>query len=1036
MARERMGGMIRLAVGAYAVSTLVLLVGGATFSESALAGDGSFVNWESPHVHPLDRTPDGTQLLAVNTADNRLEVYKVSGTTLEHTASIPTGLDPVSVRARTDNEAWVVNHISDTISIVSLDSHHVVATVGTRDEPTDVVFAGDPERAFVSCSQPSEVLVYDLDDLAAAPEVVAIFGEEPRAMAVSADGSEVYVAIFESGNGSTVLGGNPGVGGTAGAFPPQVVSEPTGPYGGDNPPPNDGLAFQPAQVPGNGTPPEVSHIVRKNTDGLWLDRNGEDWTAFVSGDEAEVSGRPIGWDLPDHDVAVIDADTLALSYIDRVMNLCMAIAVHPRSGDVTLVGTEALNDVRFEPNVSGTFIHVLAGFADPAGRSPPGTTDLNPHLDYTESKVEQSERDKSIGDPRAIIWSSTGEHAYVAGKGSNNVIVIDADGERAGLGDTIEVGEGPTGLALNELSNLLYVLNHFAATISIVDLETETEVEQVALFDPTPDAIRTGRKHLYDTHKNSGLGQIACASCHVDARMDRLAWDLGNPAGDTKGFNQNCLEAIGCDSWHPMKGPMLTQTLQDIIGHEPFHWRGDRDGLEEFNGAFLGLQGDDENLTDDEMQEYEDFLASIHFPPNPFRNFDNSLPEDLPLPGHHTTGRFDPAGDPLPNGNAVDGLADYRTADLDVVECVTCHTLPTGMGRDSAITFTPIPVPPFVSVSLVAVPVGPDGEHHLAVTSADISNGITIKVPHLRNLYERVGFDVTQTENRSGFGYLHDGSVDSIERFVSEPVFAMTSDQQVADMVAFMLAFSGSDLPTGVDVFPFAEPVGPLGQDTHAAVGKQITFDGGNNAEPALLDLYDAMLGLAGAGEVGLVAKGFVDGEARGWVFVDRSAFKSDRDGESIAPEELVDLAAAGSELTFTVVPLSTEIRIGIDRDLDGYYDRDEIDACSDPADPASVPEPGGCGGIELVRGDCNASGGVDISDPIRFLDTMFQGGELYVCDDACDSNDDGLLTIADPIHFLGYLFQNGMAPPAPFPSCGVDPTGDSTGCGAFAPCD
>ena len=29
----------------------------------------SFVNFEAPHVHPLELTPDGARLLAVNTAD-------------------------------------------------------------------------------------------------------------------------------------------------------------------------------------------------------------------------------------------------------------------------------------------------------------------------------------------------------------------------------------------------------------------------------------------------------------------------------------------------------------------------------------------------------------------------------------------------------------------------------------------------------------------------------------------------------------------------------------------------------------------------------------------------------------------------------------------------------------------------------------------------------------------------------------------------------------------------------------------------------
>src|SRR5262249_38036739 len=51
--------------------------------------------------------------------------------------------------------------------------------------------------------------------------------------------------------------------------------------------------------------------------------------------------------------------------------------------------------------------------------------------------------------------------------------------------------------------------------------------------------------------------------------------------------------------------------------------------------------------------------------------------------------------------------------------------------------------------------------------------------------------------------------------------------------------------------------------------------------------------------------------------------------------------AAAGGEITFTVVPTTTAGRIGIDRDEDGYYDRDELDLGSDPADASSIP-PGG----------------------------------------------------------------------------------------------
>jgi YVTN family beta-propeller protein len=263
------------------------------------------------------------------------------------------------------------------------------------------------------------------------------------------------------------------------------------------------------------------------------------------------------------------------------------------------------------------------------------------------------------------VWDAAGEKAYVTGMGSNNLVVIDPTGARAGQSPTIEVGEGPTGIVLSPDGSRLFVLNKFESSISVVDVATEVETARTAFPDPSPLAIKAGRKHLYDTHGTSGLGQVSCASCHVDARMDRLAWDLGNPGGVMIGLEgQNLMGQIPLISYstfepfHPMKGPLLTQTLQDIIGHEPFHWRGDKFGLEDFGGVFMGLQGDDEPLVGAEMQEFEDFLATIYFAPNPFRDIDNSLKTDIELVGHFASGKWEtPAGDQLPNGNPQNGLA-------------------------------------------------------------------------------------------------------------------------------------------------------------------------------------------------------------------------------------------------------------------------------------------------------------------------------------------------------------------------------------------
>jgi len=921
----------------------------------------SFVNFETPQVHPIEMTPDGLRLLVCNTADNRVEVYSLASGTPVWTGSVCVGLDPVTVRARSATEAWVVNHVSDSVSVVDLATMNVVRTIKTLDEPCDVVFAGDAGRAFVSCSQVNTLQVFDPANPGAAPVSVAIDAEDPRALAVSPDGQTVYAAVFESGNGSTLVGGGAAEGQATIAFPPNAVDDPAGPYGGVNPPPNAGTGFEPPIAPANLPAVRVGMIVKKDAGGKWMDDNAHDWTSMVSGSNAPKSGRVVGWDLPDRDVAAIDAGSLSVTYATGLMNICMAMGVNPATGAVTVVGTDATNEVRYEPNVSGLFLRVEMASVEAGDLAKTSVVDLNAgHLEYTESNIPQSERDKSLGDPRAIVWTSDGTKGFVAGMGSNNLVVIDPSGARAGLSPTIEVGEGPTGLALDEARDSLYVLNRFAATISVVNVSSQTVVETIPFFDPTPAAIKAGRKHLYDTHASSGLGQISCASCHVDARMDRLAWDLGDPSGVVTpltnlnlGFGVVGLDpasaappATPFEAHHPMKGPTTTQTLQHIIGLEPLHWRADRAGLEAFAGAFTTLQADDAPLDQASMQEFEDFLATIYFPPNPFRNFDNTLPTIVPLAGHYTTGRFAAAGQPLPSGDANNGMTLYRSTtrrlDGGAFACVTCHTLPTGAGPDRR----------WQGGMWQPLPVGPNGEHHIGTVSADGLTNVTIKVPQIRNVYEKTGCNFLTPTSNAGFGFVHDGSVDSIERFITEPVFTLASDQEVADMTAFMLCVTGSDLPEPPLTNP-QRPPGPPSQDVPASVGAQLTLAGAPTAGE--LTTINSMLALADAGKVGLIAKGRVGGEPRGYAYLGAGNWQSDRAAELVTTAVLLSLAAPGGEVTFTVVPKGSETRIGIDHNLDGCLDGDAGITC-------------GC------LADVDGSGVVDSADAAMFMDAFVAG--------------------------------------------------------------
>jgi YVTN family beta-propeller protein len=880
------------------------------------AADLPFVNWENHPVHALDLSPDRRLLAVAHTADQRVQLFDVSSGGPVAVGHVVVGVDPVSVRFRSDNELWVVNHISDSVSIVDVARRQVIDTLRTGDEPFDVVFAGN--RAFVSCSQANAVWVFDSNDRSRPAQVVPIQAEDPRALAVSADGAAVYVAIFESGNATTLLAGGLQQNNVA---LPNAVSDVRGPYGGQNPPPNVGSDFDPPLNPA-ATPPAVGLIVRKHADGHWRDDNARDWTSLVSGPLASASGRVPGWDLPDRDLAIIDANSLSVRYVSGLMNIGMALAVQPGSRQVTVVGSEARNEVRFEPNLKGRFVQSVLARVDVSATPSHNIVDLNPHLVGVGVSVPQAQRDLSISEPRAIAWRSDGQRGWIAGMGANHVIAIDAAGQRVGA--PIAVGQGPVALALDEARARLYVWNHFDAALSVIDTGSSSERQRVAVFNPLPQRIRAGRPLLYDSHRTSGLGQAACASCHVDARIDRLAWDLGDPSQAPQPFDQNCQTVIGtrpCEDFHAMKGPMTTQTLQDIIGHEPFHWRGDRAGLEAFNPAFEGLLGDDAQLTTTEMQQFEDFLATITFPPNPHRNLDNSLPTALALDGHYTSGRFAMAGLPLGVGDAQRGLQLYSRGLLDTVfQCASCHSLPTGMAVNGPLFLGVLGVSSGGSVMAT----GPLGENHLGIVSTDGSTNVSIKTPHLRNQYEKVGMDLGKPESRAGFGFLHDGSVDSISRFVSARTFSVRSDQEVADLVALMLAFSGSDFG---DANPFLGAPPPLSRDSHAGLGqqRQIVADGAD---------AQSFLALARGRKLDLIVRTATLGYAFD-ASLDR--FVDAADGTPVNAEALLAQASASAPQTWTLVPAGLGRRLGIDRDGDGLGDARELAQGSNPADAAST---------------------------------------------------------------------------------------------------
>ena len=205
-----------------------LLLGGLTGTGYTNAQTpASFTLFESGQVRPLALSPDGKYLYAANTPDARLEIFRVTEQGLEHRKSVAVGLEPVAVTARSNDEVWVVNHLSDSISVVDVhepEHAQITRTLLVGDEPRDIVFGGPKhDRAFITTAHRgqnnphdpqlttpgigrADVWVFDAKSSSSAPlTILTLFTDTPRALAVTPDGTRVYAAGFHTGNRTTTL---------------------------------------------------------------------------------------------------------------------------------------------------------------------------------------------------------------------------------------------------------------------------------------------------------------------------------------------------------------------------------------------------------------------------------------------------------------------------------------------------------------------------------------------------------------------------------------------------------------------------------------------------------------------------------------------------------------------------------------------------------------------------------------------------------------------------------------------------------------
>lgn len=745
-----------------------------------------FANFEPAQTNPIRLSADTTRLFAVNSENASLSVFDVTQPTNPSLiAEIPVGVGPVSVNPRSDDEVWVANQISNTVSVVSVSQGVVTDTIetGRGTEPMDVVFAGS-NQAYVSFSRSNEIGVFDADTHALIT-TVPVFGGSPRALAVSPDHSLVYAAMAISGNATTII--------PAAIAPPQ-------------PPPTN---------PKLPSPPQVGMIVAAT------DPNWQKYITFT---------------MPDNDVASIStgpAPSVA-GYYSGVGTINLGLGVNPVTGDLFVANTDALNLTFFEPSVRGHWINSRVTRINVAnGKVTP--FDLNPGINYNILPNPQA-LSTALSQPTNVVFDPSGNFMYIASFGTDRVAKVDTNGNvlsfaevslPSGSGSKADPKNkrGPRGLALNADAQIVYALDEISNTITVIGTSQMSKLSEISVgTDAMPLSIRQGRGFLYDA-KLSGNGTGACASCHVDADMDHLAWDLGDRGGNMAFLNQGGHTF----AFHPMKGAMTTQTLRGLSNLAPYHWRGDKADFAAFNPAFDLLMGSSQ-LSQQDMSTYTAYINSILFLPNPNENLDRSLPTSFN------------------SSNPAAGRVDFLTVPgTQGKTCDNCHTSNPGPGTNRLV----------MNVQESSQPV---------------------KVPELRNIYQKQFYTRHDSSSVDGFGFAHDGSFSTLAEFLAQSAFNGYTSKQKTDMVGYSLCFDTGTAP---------------------AVGFTITLTAATVTNQQEQNNWALLQSQASINNADLIARGTIQGQVHGLLYQpSKNSYLAD-DHSEYTKNQLQTFIKGGDTLSF-----------------------------------------------------------------------------------------------------------------------------------------
>ena len=165
--------------------------------EGTFSPDGKYLYVSNYAMYGMGFNKEGTDTCSPADGYDKSFVYRINRSNYQIDSVYPVGSVPKVVEITPDNKyVLVANWCSYTVSVISIEQNKVVKTVKIGRYPRGIAISNDSSKAYVAEMGGNRIHVINLQDFSTS---FIPIGSNPRAIVLSPDNSTMYVTMNLSG---------------------------------------------------------------------------------------------------------------------------------------------------------------------------------------------------------------------------------------------------------------------------------------------------------------------------------------------------------------------------------------------------------------------------------------------------------------------------------------------------------------------------------------------------------------------------------------------------------------------------------------------------------------------------------------------------------------------------------------------------------------------------------------------------------------------------------------------------------------------